>query len=271
MTRPGTDAPADTDQAIATSSTATLDVPSADAPAAVAVEAAPGAGEQAELIIEGKPIDMGLLAEQIEAILISSARPVPPNKLGQALGLIAPDQPLLEGVDAMAPDNTSPDAAAKPAPRKRRPRKSTVDPIELIDRAVRDVNAQYAASGRPFRIERLAGAYRLMILGKHRKLIEAYHGTTASGRLSKAGVETLAIIAYKQPISRAKLEAIRGVACGEVLRSLMERRLVTITGRSEELGRPMLYGTTPQFLVAFGLGSLKDLPAPGEFGTLKRE
>ena len=73
-------------------------------------------------------------------------------------------------------------------------------------------------------------------------------------------METLAIVAYRQPILRADIEAIRGVACGEVLRGLMEKNLVKIVGRAEVLGRPMLYGTTRRFLESFGLGSLVDLP-----------
>ena len=88
----------------------------------------------------------------------------------------------------------------------------------------------------------------------------------SSGRLSRAALETLSIIAYRQPVTRASLEAIRGVACGEILRALLERRLVMIKGRAEELGRPMLYGTTKHFLDVFGLSSLKDLPKPEEFG-----
>ena len=86
-------------------------------------------------------------------------------------------------------------------------------------------------------------------------------------KLSPAALETLAIVAYRQPIVRAEIEAIRGVASGEVLRSLMERRLVRITGRAEELGRPMLYGTTREFLQVFGLASLADLPQRKEFAA----
>jgi segregation and condensation protein B len=82
--------------------------------------------------------------------------------------------------------------------------------------------------------------------------------------LSRAGLESLAIIAYRQPVTRAQLEAIRGVACGEVLRTLMDRRLITIKGRAEELGRPLLYATTKEFLDAFGLSSIKDLPSVGD-------
>jgi len=79
-------------------------------------------------------------------------------------------------------------------------------------------------------------------------------------KLSPAALETLAIIAYKQPVIRADIEAVRGVAASEMIRSLMYKGLVKIVGRAEVLGRPMLYGTTKKFLEVFGLNSLKDLP-----------
>jgi segregation and condensation protein B len=81
-------------------------------------------------------------------------------------------------------------------------------------------------------------------------------------RLSAPAMETLAVVAYRQPVLRAEVEAVRGVQCGEVLRQLIERDLVRIAGRSEELGRPILYGTTRQFLQVFGLRHLEDLPRP---------
>ena len=99
-----------------------------------------------------------------------------------------------------------------------------------------------------------------MTLPRFAPVLEQYHGKRERHGVSRAALETLAIIAYKQPMTRASLEAIRGVACGEVLRSLIERRLITIVGRAEELGRPMLYGTTKAFLETFGLATLKDLP-----------
>jgi segregation and condensation protein B len=86
------------------------------------------------------------------------------------------------------------------------------------------------------------------------------HADRQQQKLSQAALETLSIIAYRQPVMRAEIEVIRGVACGEVLRSIMEKRLVKIVGRAEELGRPMLYGTTRDFLNIFGLASLDDLP-----------
>jgi segregation and condensation protein B len=78
--------------------------------------------------------------------------------------------------------------------------------------------------------------------------------------LSPAALETLAVIAYKQPIMRAEVEKVRGVACGEVVRQLMEKGLIRIAGRHDSLGRPQLYGTTKKFLQAFGLNAIRDLP-----------
>jgi segregation and condensation protein B len=87
-------------------------------------------------------------------------------------------------------------------------------------------------------------------------------------KLSRGAMETLAIVAYKQPITRGDIEDIRGVQCGPVLRQLMDLRLVQVTGRSEELlGRPLLYATTDAFLTRFGLGAPGDLPRKHEFGT----
>ena len=91
-------------------------------------------------------------------------------------------------------------------------------------------------------------------------MLKKLHQKEIDAKLTKPALETLAIIAYKQPILRADIEAIRGVACGETIRSLMEKHLVKIAGRAEEPGRPILYGTTKRFLELFGLNSLKDLP-----------
>jgi len=133
-----------------------------------------------------------------------------------------------------------------------------------IHGAIDRLNDQYEQSGRAFRIEQVAGGIRVMTRPEHAPVLAAFHKNRASSRLSRPALETLAIVAYKQPMTRARLEAIRGVACGEVLKSLLERRLISVVGRAEELGRPMLYGTTKGFLDAFGLASLKDLPKAGE-------
>lgn len=170
----------------------------------------------------------GQIEASLEAILLTADRPVPGARLAEALGV--------EGSGPKGP----------------------------VERAVVRLNEAYRASGRSFRIESVAGGYRIMTLPALAPVLASFHRGRASARLSRAAVETLAIIAYKQPLTRASLEAIRGVACGEVLRSLLERRLITIKGRAEELGRPILYGTTKEFLDLFGLASLKDLPSASE-------
>lgn len=134
-----------------------------------------------------------------------------------------------------------------------------------IRNAIVELNSQYEQSGRAFRIEQVAGGYQILTLPEHGEALKRLLQKEGDARLTKAALETLAIIAYKQPILRADVEAIRGVACGETIRSLMEKHLVKIAGRAEEPGRPILYGTTKRFLELFGLNSLKDLPRPEEF------
>lgn len=129
-----------------------------------------------------------------------------------------------------------------------------------IRRAIKDLNEQYITADRSFRIEQVAGGYQMLTLPEFGETLKALHQKEIDAKLTKAALETLAIIAYKQPILRADIEAIRGVACGETIRSLMEKHLVKIAGRAEEPGRPILYGTTKRFLELFGLNSLKDLP-----------
>ena len=123
---------------------------------------------------------------------------------------------------------------------------------------------RYGDEGRGLQISQVAGGYRMTTRVEHDRHLRALYRHRNRTRLGPAALETLAIIAYKQPILRADVESIRGVASGEVIRGLMERRLVTIAGRAQELGRPMLYGTTRSFLEVFGLASLKDLPKVDE-------
>lgn len=133
-----------------------------------------------------------------------------------------------------------------------------------VNAAIDELNEVYRTTERAFRIEPVAGGFRVMTLAEHARVLAAFRQARSAGKLTRAALETLAIIAYEQPITRARLEAIRGVACGEVLRTLIERKLITVKGRAEELGRPMLYGTTRQFLDAFGLSSTRDLPTAEE-------
>ncbi|MDB5291016.1 MAG: scpB [Phycisphaerales bacterium] len=139
-----------------------------------------------------------------------------------------------------------------------------------VRRAIKELNTQYESAGRTFRIEQVAGGFQILTLPEFGEHLKKLHQKEADARLTKAALETLAIIAYKQPILRADVEAIRGVACGETIRSLMEKRLVKIAGRAEEPGRPILYGTTKRFLELFGLNTLRDLPQPDALKPLEK-
>ncbi|GAA5507542.1 SMC-Scp complex subunit ScpB [Novipirellula caenicola] len=125
---------------------------------------------------------------------------------------------------------------------------------------VRDLNSTYETYGRAFRVELIAGGYRLMTRAALSPWLTRLGHLPLAMRLSTPMMETLAVVAYRQPVSRADIEAIRGVACGDLLRQLMEKDLVRIAGRSEELGRPYLYGTTKRFLQLFGLANTDSLP-----------
>ncbi len=137
-----------------------------------------------------------------------------------------------------------------------------------IRAALKHLNDQYEQTGRSFRIEQVAGGFQLLTLPVHGELLKRLHQKEADAKLTRAAIETLAIIAYKQPVLRVDVEAIRGVACGETIRSLMEKHLVKIGGRAELPGRPILYGTTKRFLELFGLNTLRDLPKDQEL-TIK--
>lgn len=127
---------------------------------------------------------------------------------------------------------------------------------ELID----ELNARYEQAGLSFRIEEIARGFQMLTLPAYRPWLAKLTKQTAETRLSDAALETLAVIAYKQPVIRADIEAIRGVACGEVCNRLREMGLIRVVGRAEVVGRPMLFGTTKKFLDVFGLADLEELP-----------
>jgi segregation and condensation protein B len=129
---------------------------------------------------------------------------------------------------------------------------------------VRRLNELYDAVGRAFRVEQVAGGYQLLTRRKLAPWLRRLAHVPPETRLSAPALETLAVIAYRQPVPRADIEAIRGVNCGEILRQLMERDLARIGGRSDELGRPYLYSTTKRFLQVFGLVHLEQMPRRDE-------
>jgi segregation and condensation protein B len=133
-------------------------------------------------------------------------------------------------------------------------------PAKQIRQLITSLNEKYQANNNAFRIEKIAGGYQMLTLSPYNSWLEKLVRVRDDSKLSVASLETLAIIAYKQPVIRADIEAIRGVATGDIIRSLIYKGLVKIIGRAEVLGRPMLYGTTKKFLQIFGLDSIKDLP-----------
>jgi len=138
-----------------------------------------------------------------------------------------------------------------------------------VRRRVAELNEKYTQAGLSFRIEEIARGYQMLSLACFRPWLAELNKHHARSRLSAAALETLSIVAYKQPVIRADIEAIRGVGSGEVLNRLREIGLVKIMGRAEVVGRPMLYGTTRKFLDIFGLADLEDLP-PMESLILRR-
>ncbi len=136
-----------------------------------------------------------------------------------------------------------------------------------IQNALTELSAEYEARKGGFLLREVAGGYQIRTRPEYREWIKRLIHSKPL-RLSKAALETLAIIAYKQPIIRSEIEHIRGVNCGGILRMLFERKLIRILGRKEIPGRPIIYATTKQFLETFDLKDLKDLPTPEEIATL---
>ena len=161
-----------------------------------------------------------------EALLFASDEPVPAARLAQLLG---------KGADA-----------------------------KTVRKLVDDLNAEYAGQGRAFEVVEIAGGFQLLTRPEFKDWITELHRHRRQEKLTPSAVETLAIVAYKQPVQRAVVDDIRGVQSGPLLRSLLERGLIKVVGRQNVPGRPILYGTSRLFLQHFGLKSLKELPRVAE-------
>jgi len=129
-----------------------------------------------------------------------------------------------------------------------------------IDDLINTLNTEYADTGRSFRIAAIAGGYQMATEPEFGPWLKKLYKAQLKEKLSMPALETLAIIAYKQPATRAEIEAIRGVNADGVTRNLLEKGLIRISGRKDAPGRPLLYSTTPEFLEHFGLGAISDLP-----------
>lgn len=150
--------------------------------------------------------------------------------------------------------------SGRPMPARRLAQYAALVDVADVVRTVDELNAAYDADGSAFRIEHVATGYQLLTRPQYAPWLEKVHERRARLRLSPPALETLAIVAYRQPLTRADVESVRGVQSGEMLKLLMERELVKIVGEHDSLGRPYLYGTTRQFLELFGMHSLAELP-----------
>ena len=135
---------------------------------------------------------------------------------------------------------------------------------ERVEAAIAELRAEYDDGEHAFSIFEVGGGYQILTRPEFAPVLERFDSVPTSQRLSGPALETLAILAYRQPVGRAEVEEIRGVGAGAVLKTLQERGLIEVVGRGEGLGRPLLYGTTQFFLQHFGFRSLDDLPRPDE-------
>lgn len=135
----------------------------------------------------------------------------------------------------------------------------------LVEKSLEDIKQDMEQGGRGLQLVRIAGNYQLATLPEHAPYFEKLAYSPARASLSQAALETLAIVAYRQPITRIEIEDIRGVKSERAIHTLVNKELIEEKGRAEAIGRPILYGTTNSFLDYFGLGSLADLPQPEQF------
>ena len=173
---------------------------------------------------------------------------MPPRDLQGAIEalLFSSDQPLTESLLA----------------------ESLETPAADVVQALRQLGAGYTARGAGVELREIAGGWMLVTTAEHAEWVGRMLRGRKRMRLSRPALETMAIIAYKQPVTKSEVEAIRGVDSSAVLATLLERNLVTIRGRSKVVGRPLLYGTTQEFLDYFGLRDLAELPRPEELRAL---
>jgi segregation and condensation protein B len=179
--------------------------------------------------------------------------------------------PVDDDIEPMAPPSTSDDLKAEieaalvaidePLTARHLAELCGAESAAAVENVLRELSDEYDRLGSALQMVELAGGYQLMTRPEFHPWLVRMGRVKGPVRLSSAASEALAIIAYRQPIMRADIEAIRGVQSSEVLHVLMEKGLVRIVGRHESLGRPVLYGTTKRFMQVFGLKSLSDLPA----------
>lgn len=147
--------------------------------------------------------------------------------------------------------------------------------IEIDEQTVSDfvdkLNQRYDENGLSFRIEKIAGGYTFVTQSKYHYWLSVFQHENAFRKLSQSAIESLAIVAYRQPITKPEVDQIRGVDSGYIIRQLMEKTLIEVAGRADSPGKPLLYKTTKHFLRHFGLNSVQDLPKPREIEDILKD
>ena len=144
-------------------------------------------------------------------------------------------------------------------------------PEKDITSALEQIQEKYAAEEFPFEVAKTGGGYQFLTKPSYQSSIGILLKQRSKKRLSTSALETLSIIAYKQPVTKSEMEQIRGVNCDYSVQKLLEKELIEIKGKSDSLGRPLLYGTSDRFMDYFGINDLKDLPTPKDFATEENE
>jgi segregation and condensation protein B len=165
---------------------------------------------------------------------------------------------LVGGILFASPDPIAPARIAKLLS----PRRSF--PVKRVEEALETLTERLGEAGLPVHVQRLAGGAQLLTDPELATEVARLFANRKVERMTPAGLETLAVVAYRQPVTKGEIEAIRGVQAGPVLRNLVDRNLIKVTGRADQPGSPLQYGTTREFLERFGLGSLSDLPRDPE-------
>jgi segregation and condensation protein B len=217
------------------------------------------------------------LKSKIEALIYAAEEPI---SLDQLVALLKDDLLALKSA-AAAPTSEVPQAEAQPAApddavgdnpaqdQKRAQRSEKAELRELLQPTLEELTADYAREDRGIEIRQVAGGYRMSTKPEHHDVIRAFAKSLKPPiRLSLPALETLAVIAYKQPVTVPEISEIRGVDAAGVIGTLLERKLITTAGRKAVVGRPMLYKTSKDFLLRFGLNDLGDLPSLEEFEKL---
>ena len=209
------------------------------------------------------------LSAIIEALLVASEEPLPSSEIARIIRAR-----IAEAEDALAAENEigkNSNEDPEPTPRNLPEELAALADIndDLVTAAIVELNRQYETSGRAFLCTERAKGWKIYTHPDYAAFVRQLFPDRKPSRLSGPAMETLAIIAYRQPVTKASIEAVRGVSCDGMLQKLLDRELIKIGGRAELPGRPLLYDTTDLFFEHFGVKSVDELPNSAELRTIK--